>query len=211
VVAKKGEYVNTRGKRTKCSNIVHKKRATGGSTKKKIKFGSWNVRSLSGALRNEEEMIDTALKISRPLNTLPAVIDQMLRENVDFMGVQETKLKGSGVIEGKEDTLYYSGGVATSKERMHAGVGMLVRNRWVQGIEEVFRTSERMMWLKGCFGGENMALVVTYAPTDMYAVEDKELYYEELQAVYISIPKECKIKAIFGDFNARIGEYLNGA
>jgi exonuclease III len=208
VVVKKCKYVNTRVRRTKCSNTVHKKRSIGGSTKRKIKFGTWNVRSLSGALSNEEEMLDTTSKISRPLNTLPALMDQMVRLDVDFMGVQETKLKGSGFIKQQEVTLFYSGGLATSKERMHAGVGILVRNKWVKDIEKIFYTSERMMWLNGCFDGEKMAVVVTYAPTDMYAVEVKERYYIELEALYISIPKEYKIKVILGDFNARIGEYM---
>jgi exonuclease III len=132
----------------------------------------------------------------------------MVRLDVDFMGVQETKLKGSGPIKDQEVTLFYSGVLATSKEIMHAGVGILVRNIWVKDIEKVFYTSERMMWLKGCFDGEKMAVVVTYAPTDMYAVEDKERYYKELEALYISIPKEYKIKVILGGFNARIGEYM---
>ena len=206
VIVKKCKYVNTRGIRTKC-NIVHKRRHFK-STKRKIKFGTWNVRSLSGARRNEEEMLDTTSKIGRPLNTLPALMDQMVRLDMDFMGVQETKLKGGGFIKDQEVTLFYSGGLATSKERMHAGVGILVRNKWVKDIEKVFYISERMMWLKGCFYGKKIAVVVTYAPTDMYAVGDKMRYYNELDDVLISIPKEYKIKAILGDFNARIGEYM---
>jgi exonuclease III len=208
VVVTKCKYVNTRVRRLKSSNIVHKKRSVGGSTKRKIKFGSRNVRSLSEAFRNEDEMLDTASKVGRPLNTLPALMDQMVRLDVDFMGVQETKLKGSGLIKDQEVTLFYSGGLDISKERMHAGVGVLVRNKWVKDIEKVFYTFERMMWLKGYFDGEKMAVVVTYAPTDMYAVEDKDRYYEELEALYISISKEYKVKVILGDFNARIGEYM---
>jgi hypothetical protein len=134
-------------------------------------------------------MLDTTSKIGRPLNTLPALMDQMVGLNVDFMGVQETKLKGEGSVKDKEVTLFYSGGLATSKERMHAGVGILVRNKWVKDIVEVLYTSERycihLMWLKGCFDCENMAVVVTYAPTDMYAIEDKICYYEDLEALFI--------------------------
>ena len=165
---------------------------------------------MAGALRNEEEMIDITSKIGRPLNTLPALMSEMNRLDVDFMGVQETKLKGTGSIKDQGITFFYSGGLATSKERMHAGVGILVKDKWVKDIEDVYEISERMMWLKGCFEGEKMAVVVTYAPTDMYAVENKMRYYKELDALLISIPKEYKIKVVLGDFNARIGEYMGG-
>ena len=162
-VVKKCNFVNTRGIRIKCSNIVHKRSIVGDSKviKRKIKFGTWNVRSLSGARRNEEEMLDTTSKIGRPLNTLPALMNQMVVLDVDFMGVQETKLKGEGFIKDHEVTLFYSGGLVTFKERMYAGVGILVRNKWVKGIEKVFYTSERMMWLKGFFyGGVRLGVVM---------------------------------------------------
>jgi exonuclease III len=146
------------------------------------------------------------------LNPLPSLMDQMVRWGVDFMGVQETKLKGTGTpIKDKEVTLFYSGGSVTSKERMHAGVGILVRNKWVSGIEEVFYVSDRIMWLIGCFDGEFIAVVVVYAPTNMYKLEDKIRFYDELDDVYSSIPGKYKIKAFLGDWNARVGEFIVGA
>jgi hypothetical protein len=71
--------------------------------------------------------------------SLPSLMNQMVRWDLDFMGVQKTKLKGSDApIKDKVVTFFYSGGPLASKERMHAGVGLLVRNKWVAGIEKVF-------------------------------------------------------------------------
>jgi hypothetical protein len=201
VVVKKSQYVKTRASRIKFNNSVNKGRKVGEHkvVQRRMRFGTWNVRSLSGALRNEEEILDISLKVGRPLNTLPSLMNQMVRWDLDFMGVQETKLKGSDTpIEDKEVTFFYSGGSLASKERMHAGVGLLVRNKWVSGIEKVFYKSERIIWLIGCFDGEYIAVVAIYVPTDLYPSEEKVRFYDKLHSVYVSIPKKYKIKAIMG-------------
>jgi hypothetical protein len=64
------------------------------------------------------------------------------------------------------------------------------------------------LWLIGCFDGKYIAVVAIYAPTDLYPLEEKVRFYD---CVYVSIPKKYKKKAILGDFNARIGEYIEGA
>jgi hypothetical protein len=53
VVAKKGEYVNTRGKRTTCSDIVHKKRAT--ANYRNNDKHAYNIVALSGIFQTSKQ------------------------------------------------------------------------------------------------------------------------------------------------------------
>ena len=64
--------------------------------------------------------------------------------------------------------------------------------------------SDRMMWVEGCFYGKDMAVVVVYAPTEEAVLEDKIGFYENLDALMSSIPKQYEMQIVLGDCSRKM-------
>lgn len=193
------------------SRVVNSNGVGGVNKEYIVKFGTWNVRSLCNATKNLEDEIFDSVKDKRPKDVLPYVVNELVRLELDFLGVQETRLKGEGSVIRKDATLFFSGGDINAKDTMYHGVGILVRSKLLKDVKCVHYVSERMMWLEGCFYGKNMAVVVIYAPTESgYSLEEKVKFYNQLDVLYSSIPKNYDIKVILGDCNARVGEDVEG-
>ena len=54
-----------------------------------------------------------------------------------------------------------------------------------------------------------LTIIQTYAPTEEYKEEAKELYYEQLQQICQRVPKH-DLLIVMGDFNAKIGNDNKG-
>jgi exonuclease III len=176
-----------------------------------VKFASWNVRSFSKAGTQVEGVDLSPLDTKRPDDTLKYVVKEMINSGIDFMGVQETKIRGEGSLlcdnDGNGATIYYSGMADVGKLRN--GVGIIVKNSLLKDIKQdgVHCVSDRMMWLEGCFYGKEMAVVSVYAPTETSSHEDKLSFYQQLDEMMASIPRIYEKEVVLGDWNARIGAY----
>ena len=51
----------------------------------------------------------------------------------------------------------------------------------------------------------NLTLINGYAPTEDKQQDEKEVFYEDLNTIYESIPKKHP-KIILGDFNTKVGK-----
>jgi exonuclease III len=176
-----------------------------------VKFASWNIRSFSKAGTQVEGVDLSPIVSKRPDDTLKYAVKEMIESGIDFMGVQETKIRGEGSLscdnDGDGATLYYSGMADVGKLRN--GVGIIVKNSLLKDIKQdgVHCVSDRIMWLEGCFYGKEMAVVSVYAPTETSSHEDKLAFYHQLDEMIASIPRIYEMKVVLGDWNARIGVY----
>jgi exonuclease III len=168
-----------------------------------VRFASWNVRSFSKAGTQVEGVDLSPIDTKRPDDTLEYAVKEKIDSGIDFMGVQETKIRGEGYLlcdnDGNGATLYYSGMVDVGKLRN--GVGIIVKKSLLKDIKQdgVHCVSDRMMWLEGCFYGKEMAVVSVYAPTETSSQEDKLSFYQQLDEMMASIPRIYETKIVLGD------------
>jgi exonuclease III len=127
--------------------------------KRKMKIGTWNVRSIAG---KEIELVGEIKKL-----------------NVKILGMTETKKKGQG-IEKLQDryVLYYSGVPKTQREK--AGVGCIIHENLAELITGWNSVSERIMTVTVKLDTdqeEGTQIIVTYAPTEDALVEEKDTFF----------------------------------
>jgi exonuclease III len=67
------------------------------------------------------------------------------------------------------------------------------------------------MWIAGNFKGLAMVFFSVYAPTNMYPLEEKLIFYEQLEGQFKEVPNIYSKHVLFGgDLNARIGSKVPG-
>jgi hypothetical protein len=177
-----------------------------------LMLATWNVLTCSNAGRCADEVVGPLLSDERPIDKLPYIVKEMRRIGIHILGIQETHKKGSGTVVRDDATLFFSGVAADwkGKGKVPNGVGIIVGKESLQVVLEVHNVSERIMWLGGCFNGLCIAVVVVYAPTEEYPIEKKCQFYVDVNVVVSTLPKKYAVKTILGDWNARIGEDIEG-
>lgn len=147
-----------------------------------MKIGSWNIRTMLQIGKTEE--------ISREMN----------RYKVDILALQEIRWKGQGRVDKKTYTIYYSGEMKQGQN----GTAFMV-NRKVAGNVLQFRAiSGRLSYLQIKNKQANISIVNAYAPTEESNDNDKIKFYEELEDICETVPKN-DILLLVGDFNAKVG------
>ena len=147
-----------------------------------VKFATWNILSWSG--RNHE------------------IITELHNFKIDFCAISETKKKGKGTVSIDDYILAYSG--KQKEERARAGVRLLIHKKYMNNIENIEYTSERIIQVTLKFPQEKWCLLSLYAPDISKPKEQREEFYEALQNVTDQIPKGA-ILIMMGDMNARVG------
>lgn len=167
--------------------------------KHELKFGCWNVRTLS----------DTNAD-NRPARRTALVAAELNRYGIDIAALSETRLPDSDqlVEVGSGYTFFWKGKPAN--ERREAGVGFAIRSKLVNKLEEhPVGINERLMSLRLSLGNGRFATILSvYAPTMTCSEESKTSFYSLLGDTVRSVPKEDKL-VILGDFNARVGTNNN--
>ncbi|KAK3548617.1 hypothetical protein QTP70_015563, partial [Hemibagrus guttatus] len=131
--------------------------------------------------------------------------DMMERRKVDILCVQETRWKGSKACSiGAGFKLFYYG--VDSKRN---GVGVVLKEEFVRNVLEVKRVSDRVMSLKLEIEGVMLNVVSGYAPQVGCELEEKEIFWSELDEVMESIPTGERV-VIGADFNGHVGEGNTG-
>ncbi|XP_071040023.1 craniofacial development protein 2-like [Parasteatoda tepidariorum] len=150
---------------------------------KELRVGSWNIRSL---YRNKG---------------LQMLIDQVENYQIDVMAIQEVRWTGDGIIEKKNHTVIYS----CDKKKHIFGTGFILSKRIRPLLIDYVTKSSRLckIRIKGAFF--NYSFITFHAPTKDKDSVEKELFYEELHALYASCPKN-DVKVLLGDANAKIGK-----
>ena len=145
------------------------------------RFGTWNVRSLTG---KEIELIE-----------------EMKKYRLDVLGVSEGKMRGNGMKTVDGMTCVYSG---VQQGRAKAGVAIYMVEELAMCIKEWKCINERLVLVRLTIREEWVCFVQVYAPTENCSVEDKEEFFDTLQETVSGLQRKDKI-LILGDFNARVG------
>ena len=146
-----------------------------------LKVGTWNVRSLYQA------------------GKLVNCTQEMSRLNIDILGVAETRWTDSGVIDGEDHTIYFSGG----RKHQH-GVGVIVKKHLNTSVLGYIAKSERVIMLKLEGKPFNVVIIQVYAPTADHNNEEVEEFYQQVSECLEEV-KSTDVLVVMGDFNAKVG------
>ncbi|XP_074266046.1 uncharacterized protein LOC141588505 [Silene latifolia] len=107
----------------------------------RLRFGTWNVGSLTGRLAEVREVTK--------------------RRRVHIMCLQETKWVGdkARVIASWDYKLWYMG-----KDKSRNGVGIVIDKYYIDDVVEVSRKSDRIMSIKLVVGEEVLTVISAYTP-----------------------------------------------
>jgi len=147
-----------------------------------IKIGTWNVRPMNRAGKLEN------LKI------------EMERENIDILGLCETRWKEVGDFQNGETRIIYSGG----KEHRN-GVGLVLNKKTRNSVSRIVLKNERIMMIKLSADPVDVVIIQVYMPTSTHNHDEIESMYDQIEEL-IDEEKGNTHLIIMGDWNAVVGE-----
>ena len=163
------------------------------STRKPLKIGTWNVRTLFETGKTAQVAIE------------------MSRYNLSILGLSETRWTKSGRRRlATGEVILYSG--HEEEDAAHTeGVAFMLRKdaqkallgweaRGSRLITASFKTSQKKI---------KMNVILAYAPTNTSSEESKNEFYEQLEEILDST-KEKDVNILLGDFNAKVGNENRG-
>ena len=127
--------------------------------------------------------------------------DIMERRNVNILPLQETKWKGSKARNvGGGCKIFYNG--ANGRKN---GIGIVLREELAESVLEVNRVSDRLMVMKLEVNGSILNIVSAYSPQVNNSMEEKNVFWEDLDGLIESISTEERI-VLGEDLNGHVGE-----
>ena len=91
-----------------------------------MKFGSWNIRTMTPGLTSDLMMVTDMRKTAMIKNKLE-------RLQLDVVALQETRLAESGTLGERSYTFFWQG--KSEKEMREHGVGFAIRNELLDAVE----------------------------------------------------------------------------
>ncbi|KAL4126161.1 hypothetical protein QTP88_010387 [Uroleucon formosanum] len=148
------------------------------------RFRTWNIRTLykAGALKN--------------------IVEEIEKYKVPIVAIQEIRWLGNGNVQSSNSTIFFSGKETGKHEQ---GVGFVVRNSIMSSIKRFMPVNERLCYLQMAGWNFDICIINGYAPTEDQEEEVKNIFYEDLERLFDSLPNNC-IKIIAGDLNAQVGK-----
>jgi exonuclease III len=150
---------------------------------KNVNIGTLNVRGLKCELK------------------LKHLAHDMQKYELDILTIQETKLKGLGIIDiGNEYELFHS----SSDNNCYYGCGIICKKDLKVAYKPV---SDRICMATIRLDTRKLVVIAAYAPTLESSEKDpskRETFYNTLQGVISTVPKR-DLLVIAGDFNAKTG------
>jgi exonuclease III len=125
---------------------------------------------------------------------------EMIRNKVDIMAVQEIRWQGTGKIDKSEFTILYSG----SEDRTgQLGTGFIITRKMKERMLEYGAINERICRLRIKGRYRNITIISVHAQTEEKEDRKKEEFYDCLEERYHKIQK-YDLVIIMEDFNAKI-------
>ena len=125
---------------------------------------------------------------------LEVVKQEMVRVNVDILGISELKWTGIGEFNSDDHYIYYCGQESLRRN----GVAIIVHKRIQNAVLGCNLKDDRMISV--CFQGKqfNITVIQAYAPTSNAEEAEVEWFYEDLQDLLELTPKK-DVLFIIGD------------
>ena len=128
---------------------------------------------------------------------LEVVKQEIVRVNVDILGISELKWTGMSEFNSDDHHIYYCG-----KESLRRnGVAIMVNKRIPNAVLGCNLKNDRMIFVHVQGKPFNITVIQAYAPTSNAEVE---WLYEDLQDLLELTPKK-DVLFIIGDWNAKVG------
>ena len=152
--------------------------------------GTWNPRTLYQAGKTAQ------------------VVKEMQRYQLHLLGLCEVRWLGAGqkTLSTGEEMLYSGKEEGATHEQ---GVGILIAKEVKNSLLEWEAVSPRIITARFQSSARNVTVVNAYAPTNLATDDDKDQFYEQLQAVINKAPKR-DLLILLGDMNAKIGSENSG-
>jgi len=130
-------------------------------------IGTWNVRSMNQG-------------------KLEVVKQEIVRVNIDILGISELKWTGMGEFNSDEHFIYYCG----QKSLRRNGIAIIVNKRVWNAVLGYNLKNDRMIYVR--FQGKpfNTTVIQVYAPTSNAEEAEVEWFYEDLQDLLELAPKK---------------------
>ena len=145
-------------------------------------------------------------KAKRPERRTALIARELKRYNIPIVALSETRFADEGDLTEREAgyTFFWSGRKA--EEKRESGVGFAILSSLVSKLDKPPKgINDRLMTLRLPLQGKKFATIISaYAPTMTNPDDVKEKFYEDLNSVLSSVPKQDKL-ILLGDFNARVG------
>ena len=150
-----------------------------------IRFGSWNVGSMTGKGRE--------------------LVEVCRRRNIDILCVQETKWKGKSARElGEGYKMYYSG-----EGNKRNGVGIILSPKYKERVIEIVRPTDRLIMMKLVISGEVYNVISAYAPQVGESEEAKDEFMEGFEDLILNVAQNEKV-LVGADLNGHVGQAADG-
>jgi len=160
------------------------------ATPKESRFiGCWNVRTMYS--------VGKAAQFVR----------EMKQNHCEILGISEVRWTGFGRIElNTGESCIFSG----REDNIHrAGVGLMMSKEASKALMEWKPVNKRIITARLFSKYIKTSVIQVYAPTEDAEEEDKENFYEQLQATFNQLPTHY-VKLIMGDLNAKVGADPSG-
>ena len=131
---------------------------------------------------------------------LDVVKQEMIRVNVDILGISKLKWTGMGEFNSDDHYIYYCGQESLRRN----GIAIFMVNKRVQNaVLGCNLKKDRMIFV--CFQGKPFSIMViqAYAPASNTDEAEVEQFYEDLQDL-LELTSQKDVLFITGDWNAKI-------
>ena len=154
------------------------------TTKAKTRIGTWNIRTLYETGKTAQ------------------VCREIHRYSLKILGLCETRWNGTGRTRlASGDTIIYSG--QEGQPHIH-GEALLMTPEATLALLSWEPVSSRILTARFNSKGRKVTILQCYAPTNVAELEDKENFYEQVQAIMDKTPQR-DLKILMGDLNAKVG------
>ena len=152
--------------------------------KRKMRVGCWNVQTLYQT------------------GKMPQLVKEFDNYNLDILGVSEVRWTGTGKRRlASGHTILFSG---RPDDQHSEGVGLLLNQKTEKALLEWKPYGPRLLRARFYSRYTKLTVIVCYAPTEDKEAEDKDAFYDQLQAATESV-RAHDILLILGDLNAKVG------
>lgn len=151
--------------------------------KSKIRLGTWNVRTMYATSKTAQ------------------VLNEMENYQLDILGISECRWTGAGKQVTNNGAVILFSGHPTKHEH---GVAIIVSKMKSKTLLEWEPISDRLIRARFNSKYSNLTILQCYSPTNEAEDDDKDHWYEELQAAIRKVPVH-DVLLVMGDMNAKVG------